>query len=292
MVKATLLYHPSVDTKLALVTDCSDFAMGGVLQEISSNGPKPLGFFSKKLSPTQFKYSTYDRELLAAYSAIQNFRHLLEARVLTLYVDHKPLIFAFTQKQKKATPRRLRQLDFISQFITDIKYLPGKGNVVADTLSRICEIQFSSLYDLELWANLQETDEELRSILEGNAKFSGNSVKVLMPDVATSLYTDNSTGISRFYVPLQLRRRVFDELHGLSHPGIRGTKQLVGSKYIWPDMNKDIGIWCRACINCQRSNVHLHTKTPLVQFLIPDERFTHVHLDIIKLPLCIVISTV
>ncbi|GBN99004.1 Transposon Tf2-11 polyprotein [Araneus ventricosus] len=150
MAKATLLYHPSVDAKLALVTDCSEFAMGGVLQEISSDGPKPLGFFSNELSSTQCKYSTYDRELLAAYSVIQHFRHLLEARVFTLYVDHKPLIFAFTQKQEKATPRRLRQLDFISQFTTDIKYLPGKGNVVADTLSRICEMQFSSLSDLEL----------------------------------------------------------------------------------------------------------------------------------------------
>ncbi|GBN08275.1 hypothetical protein AVEN_12399-1 [Araneus ventricosus] len=97
----------------------------------------------------------------------------------------------------------------------DIKYLPGKGNVVADTLSRICEIQFSSLSDSELWTNLQETDEELRLILEGNAKCSGNLVKMQMPDVARSLYADNSTGINRFYVPLQLRRRVFDELHGL-----------------------------------------------------------------------------
>ncbi|GBM19177.1 hypothetical protein AVEN_79892-1 [Araneus ventricosus] len=204
---------------------------------------------------------------------------------IKLAANHKPLIFAFKQKQEEATPKRLRQLDFISQFTTDIKYLPGKGNVVADTLSRICEIQFSSLSDLELWAIHQETDEELRSILEGNAKFSGNLVKVQMPDVARSLYAHNSTGINSFYVPLSLRRRVFGELHGLSHPGIRGTKQLVGSKYIWPDMNKDIGVWCRACINCQRSKVHLHTKTPLIQFLIPDERFAHVHLDIIKLPL-------
>ncbi|GBM25535.1 Gag-Pol polyprotein [Araneus ventricosus] len=106
-----------------------------------------------------------------------------------------------------------------------------------------------------------------------------------MPDVARSLYADNSTVINRFYVPLQLRHRVFDELNGLSHPGIRATKQLMGSKYIWPDMNKDVGVWCRACINCQRSKVQLHTETPLVQFLIPDERFAHVHLDIIKLPL-------
>ncbi|GBN91913.1 hypothetical protein AVEN_49895-1 [Araneus ventricosus] len=202
MAKATLLHHSSVDAILAFLTDCSDFAMRGMLKEISSNGPKPLGFICKKLSPTQCKYSTYDRELLAAYSAIQHFRHLLEARGFTLYVDYKPLIFAFTQKQEKATPRRLGQLDFISQFTTGIKYLPGKGNVVAVTLSRICEIQFSSLSDIELWANLQETDEKLRSILEGNAKFSGNLVKAQISDVARSLYADNSTGINRFYVPL------------------------------------------------------------------------------------------
>ncbi|GBL78576.1 hypothetical protein AVEN_65174-1 [Araneus ventricosus] len=99
-----------------------------------------------------------------------------------------------------------------------------------------------------------------------------------MPDVARSLYADNSTGINRFCVPLQSRRRVFDELHGLSHPGICGTKQLVGSKCIWPDMN------LRHCRDLhQLSKVQLHTKTPLIQFLIPDERFAHVHLDIINL---------
>ncbi|GBM88148.1 Transposon Tf2-6 polyprotein [Araneus ventricosus] len=153
MAKATLLHHPSLDAKLALATDCNDFAMGGVLQEISSNGPKPLGFFSKKISPTQCKYSTYEsywqftESFLAVCSAIQHFRHLLEARVFT-FIDHKTLKFAFTQKQEKATPRRLRRLDFISQFTKDIKYLPAKGNVVADTLSRICEIPFSSLSDL------------------------------------------------------------------------------------------------------------------------------------------------
>ncbi|GBM62160.1 hypothetical protein AVEN_56790-1 [Araneus ventricosus] len=74
----------------------------------------------------------------------------------------------------------------------------------ASVTAELCEIQVSSLSDLELWANLQETDEELRSILESNAKFSGNLVKVQMPDVARSLYADNSTGINRFYVPLQL----------------------------------------------------------------------------------------
>ncbi|GBM40422.1 hypothetical protein AVEN_122637-1 [Araneus ventricosus] len=68
-----------------------------------------------------------------------------------------------------------------------------------------------------------------------------------MPDGATSLYADDSTGMNRFYVPLQLRLRVSDELHSLPHPGVRGTKQLVGSKYVSKGMNKDTGAWCKDC---------------------------------------------
>ncbi|GBN33744.1 Transposon Ty3-G Gag-Pol polyprotein [Araneus ventricosus] len=278
---ATLFSHPSTNAKLALVTDCSDFAMGGVLNEITPKGPKPLGFFSKKLTPTQAKYSAYDRDLLAAYSAIQYFRHMLEARPFALYVDHKPLTYAFKQNSDKCSPRRLRQLDFISQFTTDIRYVPGKENVVADSLSRVCEIQFSSLADLKLWESSQNSDPELKGILEGKIKISGDLVKVQMPDSEISLYCNVNSESNRFYVPGELRRKIFDNLHNMSHPGIRATKALIASRYCWPNQNKDITNWCRACIPCQKSKAHQYTKAPVSQFLPPDARFSHVHLDLI-----------
>ncbi|XP_064076296.1 uncharacterized protein LOC135194612 [Vanessa tameamea] len=45
-------------------------------------------------------------------------------------------------------------------------------------------------------------------------------------------------------------------------------------------MNKDVGIWTKACINCQRAKIHRHVVTPLGQFP-PSQRFEHVHIDII-----------
>lgn len=51
--------------------------------------------------------------------------------------DHKPLTFAFRQKLSKASERQLRQLVFISQHTTDIIYVKGEKNVVADALPRI-----------------------------------------------------------------------------------------------------------------------------------------------------------
>ncbi|GBM39918.1 hypothetical protein AVEN_250237-1 [Araneus ventricosus] len=67
----------------------------------------------------------------------------------------------------------------------------------------------------------------------------------------------------------------------MSYPGIRATKALISRRCCWPNQNKDITNWFRACIPCQKSNVHQYTKAPVSQFLPPHARFAHVHLDLI-----------
>jgi cleavage and polyadenylation specificity factor subunit 1 len=111
--------------------------MGAVLQPRVQNAWQPLAFFSRKLSPAQQKYSAYDRELLAIYEAVKHFRHMLEARHFIIFTDHKPLTYAFEQKRDKCSPRQFNHLDYISQFTTDIRHIPGQHNVVADALSRV-----------------------------------------------------------------------------------------------------------------------------------------------------------
>ncbi|GBN95279.1 Retrovirus-related Pol polyprotein from transposon 17.6 [Araneus ventricosus] len=137
LAEATVLYHPSVNATLSIVVDASDNAVGAALQQQVTTGWQPLAFYSKSLSPAQRRYSAYDRELLAAYMAIKYFRHMVEGRSFILFTDHKPLTFAFRQKEDKCSPRQLRQLDLIGQFTTDIRHLKGTDNVVADALSRI-----------------------------------------------------------------------------------------------------------------------------------------------------------
>lgn len=105
LVNATLLVHPSAELPLVLIVDASDLAIGASLQQLRKNNLEPLGFFSRKLSKSQVSYSTYDRELLAAYQAVKNFRHNLEGRTFTIYTDHKPLIYAFEQRPERASPR-------------------------------------------------------------------------------------------------------------------------------------------------------------------------------------------
>lgn len=123
MVNATLLAHPISDATLALKTDASDTAMGAVLEQYNQGTWEPLGFFSKKFSTAQKNYSTYDRELQAIYSGLKFFHQLVEGRKLVIKTDHKPLTYAFVQKSNKSTPRQTRQLDYISQFSSEIIHI-------------------------------------------------------------------------------------------------------------------------------------------------------------------------
>ncbi|KAL1138082.1 hypothetical protein AAG570_009777 [Ranatra chinensis] len=162
LADAVVLGHPKPDAELVLDTDVSDTEVGAVLQQHDQETWIPLGFFSKTLNEAQRKYSTYDRELLAIYLAVKHFHPLLDGRHFTIRTDHKPLIHAFRKKSNGTEPRRIRQLNYISQFTTKISHISGSDNVVADTLSRMEEITLSE--DPDTLAQEQQADPELPTL--------------------------------------------------------------------------------------------------------------------------------
>jgi RNase H-like domain found in reverse transcriptase/Reverse transcriptase (RNA-dependent DNA polymerase) len=136
IIKAVPLAHPSFSAELSLATDASSSHVGAVLQQKELGAWKPLAFFSKKLPSAQQRYSTFDRELLAIFMAIKPFRFLLEGRQFHVITDHKPLTAALHRVSSPISARQQRHLAFIAEFTGDICHIPGRSNVVADTLSR------------------------------------------------------------------------------------------------------------------------------------------------------------
>lgn len=274
---AALLAHPNCHQSLSLVTDASDLAIGAVLQQQQNDKWQPLAFFSRKLSPSQQKYSPYDRELLAIYEAIKYFRHMLEARHFTVYTDHKPLCYAFQERKNNCSPRQYRHLDYISQFTTDIRFISGKDNVVADTLSRVNELEVPC--NLEDLAVSQASDVELAQLLDGSSSL--RIEKRELPGSRLLLYCDVSTPTPRPFVTKPFRKQVFNSLHSLSHPGANATAKLVADRFVWPGIRKDCRDWARTCVPCQRSKVSRHVSAPLGTFDLPRARFKHIHIDLI-----------
>lgn len=165
LTTATLLFHPKENVPISIATDASDKAMGGVLQQWVNEHWQPLGFFSKKLSLAQSKYSAFDRELLAIHDAIRHFQYFVEGRDFCIFTDHKPLINALSSKTEK-NPRQARHLDFISQFTSDIRYIKGKDNLVPDALSRFETDSINLMqHDMNAIAEEQIKDQSLKDII-------------------------------------------------------------------------------------------------------------------------------
>ncbi len=87
--------HPSPTAERSHATDASDTHIRGVMQQKSGDHWRPLGFFSCKLTDMESCYSTFDWELLAAFAAIQHFRHFYEGRSFQLWTDLPAVPFGF-----------------------------------------------------------------------------------------------------------------------------------------------------------------------------------------------------
>ena len=263
--------------------DASNTAVGAQLEQRQGRSWVPLAFFSRKLSNSEKKYSAFDRELLAAYSAIKHFRHFLEGRIFTLYTDHKPLTTALTS-QADRSPRQTRHLSYIAEFTSDIRHIKGKFNVEADALSTVNTVDYVSIdgtaetaTDLptavsDILVSKQRTDLISPDHLARDQKKSDemNSYRTVTTglkledfDIGQStLLCDTSLGTPRPILPTTWTRSVFDKIHGLSHAGVRPTQKAISHRFVWHGMKKDIRRWCKECPDCQASKIHRHTRAP------------------------------
>jgi len=105
--------------------------------------------------------------LFAIYSAIKQFRHFLGGCEFTVFTDHKPLTSVLFSKTEK-TPPQARYLDYIAQFTSNLQYIRGRTNIVADTVSRVND-DISSIdkipFDIQKSQEARNCDLELERLI-------------------------------------------------------------------------------------------------------------------------------
>ena len=245
IANAALSAHPHAGAKLRICADASGTAMGASLEQLVDNARQPLAFFPKTFTPAEKRYSSYNRELTALFSAVKFFRGLIEGSELIPVTDQKLLTYAFKQKMDKASPRQARQLGLISKYSTEIQHIKGENNVVADDLSRIEAIRMPTVINLAALVEAQSSDEELAALMKDpNSSLAFR--KLTHGQDNAGIFCDVSTTDIRPFVPAAFRRQIFDTFHGQSHPSARATVKLVCQRYVWPSMNS-VTQWTRAC---------------------------------------------
>ncbi|GKB98980.1 putative nucleotidyltransferase, ribonuclease H [Tanacetum coccineum] len=110
--------------------DASNQGLGCVLMQRG----KVIAYASRQLKIYEKNYTTHDLELGAVVFALKTWRHYLYGTKSVIYTDHKSLQHIFDQKELNM--RQRRWIELFSDYECEIRYHPGKANVVADALSR------------------------------------------------------------------------------------------------------------------------------------------------------------
>lgn len=125
---------PDKDKVYTLRTDASDRGIGAVLMQDQGHGLQPVAYASRKLSETESRYATIEKECLAIVWAIRKFEPYLFGNSFVIETDHQPL--QYLRKSRTENGRLMRWAIQLQQYQFVVKVIPGKDNVGADYLSR------------------------------------------------------------------------------------------------------------------------------------------------------------
>ena len=132
IISAPALAYFDNNKETVLNVDASSTGLGGVLMQEG----RPVAYGSRTLSSCEQRYANIERELLAITWGVQKFHTYVYGRKVIVETDHKPLQAIFKKPLNATPPRLQRMLLKLAQYDLEVRYVPGKDQVISDCLSR------------------------------------------------------------------------------------------------------------------------------------------------------------
>ncbi|GKF81332.1 putative reverse transcriptase domain-containing protein, partial [Tanacetum coccineum] len=132
---APILALPEGSKDFVVYYDASHKGLGDVLMQRE----KVIAYASRQLKVHEKNYTTHNLELGSVVFSLKIWRHYLYGTRCTVFTDHKSLQHVLDQKELNM--RQRRWLELLSDYDCNIRYHPGKANVVADALSHKEQIE-------------------------------------------------------------------------------------------------------------------------------------------------------
>ncbi|GJZ10579.1 putative reverse transcriptase domain-containing protein [Tanacetum coccineum] len=130
LCSAPILALPEGSEDFVVYCDASYKGLGVILMQRE----KVISYASRQLKFHEKNYTTHDLELGSVVFSLKLWRHYLYGTKCTVFTDHKSLQHILNQKELNM--RQRRWLELLNDYDCEIRYHPGKANVVADALSR------------------------------------------------------------------------------------------------------------------------------------------------------------
>ncbi|GKB48559.1 putative reverse transcriptase domain-containing protein [Tanacetum coccineum] len=275
LCSAPILALPEGSKDFIVYCDASIKGLGAVLMQRE----KVIAYASRQLKIHEKNYTTHDLELGAV-----SLQHILN--------------------QKELNMRQRRWLELLSDYDCEIRYHPGKANVVADALSRKerePSLRVRALVmtiGLNLPKQILDAQTEVRNLeniknedvggmLVENSKYPEKfRTEKLVPRTDGTLCFNG-----RSWLPCygDLRTVIMHESHKSKysiHPGSDKMYQDMKKLYWWPNMKANIATYVSKCLTCAKVKAeHQRPSRLLVQPYIPQWKWDNITMDFfMKLP--------
>ncbi|GKC66193.1 putative reverse transcriptase domain-containing protein [Tanacetum coccineum] len=238
--------------------DASGLGLGGVLMQKG----KVIAYACRLLKIHEKNYTTHDLELGAVVFALKIWRHYLYGTKSVIYTDHKSLQHIFSQKELNM--RQRHWIELFSDYDYEIRYHPGKANVVNDALNRKERVKPNRVLAMNMTLQSSIKDRILAAQKEA---------------------CDESTGLQKGDV----RTLIMDEADKSKysvHPVADKMYYDLRDRYWWPGMKKDIAVYVSMCLTCLKVKVEHQRRSGLLQQPeIPEWKWEGISMDFVtKLP--------
>ncbi|GJY48437.1 putative reverse transcriptase domain-containing protein [Tanacetum coccineum] len=263
LCNAPILLLPDGVKDIVVYGDASNQGLGCVLMQRG----KVIAYASRQLNIHEKNYTTHDLELVAVVFALKTWRYYLYGMKSVIYTNHKSLQYIFDQKELNM--RQRRWIELFSDYECEIRYHPGKANVVADALSRKERVKPRRVRAMAM--TIQSGIGGMILAAQGEA-FKQENV------LAERLHGFNSERreigslyfLDRIWVPLVggVRMIIMDKTHNTRysvHPGADKMYHDLRDMYWWPRMKRDIAIYVSKCLTCSKVKAEHQRPSGLLQ---------------------------
>ena len=267
-----------MDCHTKVIADASPVGIAAILVQIQDEYPRVISYASRSLTDVEQRYCQTEKEALALVWACERFRHYLIGTQFDLVTDHEPLKTIYGPRSKPCA-RIERWVLRLMPYDYRVVYWPGSKNV-ADPLSRLsqsgiskaCEasvsltakaeahVRFVALNAVPRAMTAKEIeqvsvdDAELEIVRQciQTGKFRDSSIHNSYKLVSTELCVVGNLVLrgNRIVIPGKLRQHVLQLAHE-GHSGMVGTKRNLRTKVWWPNIDKDVETYIKACHGCQ-----------------------------------------
>lgn len=313
---APILAYFNAVRETTIETDASDYAIGAVFfQKGEDNLNHPIAYISRTLQPAEKNYDVFDKEMLAIFYTLVEWRSWLLSlqQKFTVVTDHKALTYFMSTKN--LTRRQVRWAERLSEYDFTVSYRPGKDNNQANALSRREDLypetgsfadknpeNTRSIFQPHHLLFIKASEEELEEEIPNLDHLTASILKYqkLDPTINTIVDEINSVGKENYSIKenflLYNDRIVIPDIDDLKlqilhsrhdhptagHPGHSKTLQLVRRDFYWQGIKQAVINYVDGCHICKRAKPTRHQPYGLLQPLpIPERPWSSLSMDFI-----------